>query len=284
MMSAQQKSWAQALQWYVENGVDESLLDAPPNRLASRAVPAPPPVVMVEEPRPQEVAPALIQAKSAVVDQALVLAAGAQTLADLQAAIQEFEGIALKKTASHMVFADGYSRASIMVIGEVPGTEEDRSGKPFMGAEGQMLDRILQSIGLSRTETDPLRAVYLSNILNWRPPGNRKPVASEIELSLPFIERHIQLVQPKILVLCGGLAAQALLGTGESISKLRKVWHEYRPKTAALTAKAEPIPAIVTYHPAYLLKTPSQKRAVWADMLALQHQRKALGIFPETSA
>ena len=166
-----------------------------------------------------------------------------------------------------------------MLVGEAPGADEDRQGKPFVGASGQLLDRILACIGLDRTQEDPLSSVYISNILNWRPPGNRTPNPAEIAVSLPFIERHIQLVKPKILILCGGVSAKALLGRDESISRLRKGWHDYRPQTAQLqNADAQPIPAIATYHPAYLLRTPAQKRAVWADMLSVQEKRNALEI------
>ena len=162
-------------------------------------------------------------------------------------------------------------------MGEAPGGDEDRLGKPFVGVSGQLLDRIFASIGISRADTDPKKSVYISNILNWRPPGNRTPSPAEVEISLPFIEKHIMLAQPKIVILCGGVSAKALLGTDESISKLRKTtWRDYRPQTAELGYSGSNFSIMTTYHPAYLLRTPSQKRAVWADMLALDAKRDAL--------
>jgi uracil-DNA glycosylase family 4 len=203
-------------------------------------------------------------------NEARKLALAASTLEDLRAAIQTFDGIALKRTATNMVFADGNPSAPVMLIGEAPGADEDRIGKPFVGVSGQLLDRIFSHIGLSRAETDPVKSLYIANILNWRPPGNRTPSAGEIEASLPFIERHIALVKPKLLILCGGVSAQALLNRTEGISKLRNRWHDYLPRTEGIAGdNPASIPAIATYHPAYLLRTPSQKRAVWQDMLAL---------------
>jgi DNA polymerase len=150
-------------------------------------------------------------------------------------------------------------------------------GKPFVGVSGQLLDRILKCIDLDRTQEDAQRAIYISNILNWRPPGNRTPSPAEVEVSLPFIERHIQLVKPKILILCGGVSAKALLSTNDGISKLRKSWKPYRTLTPGL-GQGDPIPAIATYHPAYLLRTPSQKKAVWEDMLNIDAKRAELGL------
>lgn len=202
------------------------------------------------------------------------LARSAQTLDALREAIAAFDGIALKKTATNLVFCDGDPAASVMLIGEAPGGDEDRLGKPFVGASGQLLDRILACIGLNRASENPVQSLYISNILNWRPPGNRTPNAAEIEASLPFIERHIALARPRLLVLSGTVPAQALLNRGESISKLRGKWHDYIPRTEGIGG--ETIPALATYHPAYLLRTPAQKRAVWQDMLALEARLKSL--------
>ena len=163
-----------------------------------------------------------------------------------------------------------------MLIGEAPEADEDRAGKPFAGEGGQLLDRILACIGIDRTASDPENAIYIASLLNWRPPGNRSPSAAELELSLPFIERHIALVKPKLLVFCGGGAAKALLNTNDGISKLRGRWHSYVAQTPGM--ESTPIPAIATYEPALLLKTPSQKRAVWHDMLMLAEKRQELGI------
>lgn len=270
-----------ALQYYLDNGVDEALLDTPIDRTA---IVEKPQTKMVKAPGPSSSPKASEQpaerflGKSDAHAEAVRLAQGAKTLEDLREAIASFEGIAIKKTATNLVFCDGNPKAPVMLVGEAPGADEDRQGKPFVGVSGQLLDRILACVNLSRAEEDPAKAVYISNILNWRPPGNRTPAPAEIEVSLPFIEKHIQLVQPKLLILCGGVSAKSLLGSGDSISRLRQKWHDYLPQTPELKEGASLIPAIATYHPAYLLRTPAQKRAVWADMLELQEKRRALGL------
>ena len=199
------------------------------------------------------------------------LAIAAQTLDELRDAIAAFEGIALRRTAISMVFADGNPQSSVMIIGEAPGADEDRIGKPFVGVSGQLLDKMLGCIGLSRDAENPARGFYVSNIINWRPPGNRTPTAAEIDISLPFIERHIALANPKLLLLSGGVAAQALLNRTEGVSRLRKSWHDYRPRTDGIGGPVS-IPALATYHPSYLLRTPAQKRAAWQDLLTLQEK------------
>lgn len=191
------------------------------------------------------------------------LAAKAGTLEDLQAVIETFEGCSLKRTARNTVFARGSQAARIMVIGEAPGKEEDESGEPFTGPAGHLLDRMLASIGL---EGDQL---YLSNILNWRPPGNRTPTQDEIALCLPFIERHIALKKPDILILVGGLAAQTLLREGAGITRLRGQWHEYAVRDACGEPTGQTLPALPIFHPSYLLRRPPEKRLAWKDMLAL---------------
>jgi DNA polymerase len=187
------------------------------------------------------------------------------TLDELRDAIAGFDGLEIKKTASQIVFADGNPKASVMVIGEVPGAEDDRAGKPFTGESGQLLDRIFAAIGLNRADH-----FYVTSFLNWRPPGNRSPTPSEFMISLPFIERHIALVAPDILLVCSAAAAQALTGRKEGISRVRKTEHIYKPVTAGLESGVSGLPMIVTYSPDYLLQTPLQKRAVWADILALE--------------
>lgn len=225
------------------------------------------------------------------LQEAINIASQATNLQELQESIAEFNGISLKKTATNMVFSDGCPEASIMVVGEAPGADEDRLGKPFVGLSGQLLDKIFGSIGLSRSGKDPHNSIYISNILNWRPPGNRTPSPEEILVSLPFIERHIQLINPKVLVLAGGVSAKALLGKEQSISRLRKVWHEYQPSYLNENNKnnnqenekkedQNSIITLATYHPAYLLRTPTQKRALWADMIMLQKKRIELGLLP----
>ncbi len=268
-----------ALQFYLDHGVDEALVDAPVDRTKIKAKPVA--AIVASSPQAQPATPSLSESARAQPEpllgasdarvEAVKLAKAANTLDELREAIAAFDGIAIKKTATNLVFADGNPQADVMLIGEAPGADDDRQGKPFVGASGQLLDKILACIDLSRTEEDPFKSVYISNILNWRPPGNRTPSPAEIEVSLPFIERHIQLVQPKVLIFCGGVSAKALLASGDSISRLRNKWHDYKPQS--LDDDAAAIAGIVTYHPAYLLQTPAQKRAVWSDMLSIKEKR-----------
>lgn len=273
------QAYKAALEWHLDNGADELLDNEPPKR-QQHAVIETPAEMIAPEPLPEK-RPAMAAApvtpllgRSDARAESEKLAAAANTLDDLREAIAAFDGVALKKTATSLVFCDGNPKASIMLVGEAPGADEDRLGKPFVGVSGQLLDRILKCIDLDRTEEDPARAIYISNILNWRPPGNRTPSPAEIDVSLPFIEKHIVLVKPKLLILCGGVSAKALLNTEQSVSRLRGKWHGYTPSSPFLKDEA-PIPAIATFHPAYLLRTPSQKKAVWQDMLTLQAARAA---------
>ena len=272
-----------ALQWYLGHGVDEALAEEPVNRLAPQAPPAaidgtPSAATTAAPPVPSVMPSASMDAPPPrSIDkqkEAKDAAAKATTLEELRETIQSFEGNALKKTATHCVFAGGNPKANIMLIGDAPAAEEDREGKPFLGESGQLLDKIFQCIQINRDAQTPEDSLYLANILNWRPPGNRTPTQQEIDASLPFIEKHIALAQPKIIVLCGALTAKSLLRTGDSISKLRGKAHDYTPQT--LMEQGETIPAIVTYHPEYLLRTPAQKRAVWQDMLMLKDRVEKL--------
>ena len=164
-----------------------------------------------------------------------------------------------------------------MLIGEAPtAAEEDLEGKAFVGADGELLDKIFAAIDLYRAAEDAESSGYLSHILNWRPPGNRSPNQGEIGVSLPLIEKHIMLVKPKILILCGSITAKTLLGRSESISRLRGSWHDYKPQTAELGYEGNAIPAIATYHPSYLLSTPLQKRAAWQDFLSVKSKLREL--------
>lgn len=250
-----------ALKWQVDHGVDVILLDTPIDKTAPPPMPTrntlPSPVTEKTETKP------LMGAADAII-QAQKLAEACQTLEELSAAISAFDGLSLKKTATNMVFAAGDTDSDIMVVGDAPAADDDIQGTPFVGEDGKLLDKILASIGLSRTPENDQRGAYLTNMLNWRPPGNRTPTESEIAITLPFIERHIALVAPKILILCGGVAGKALMRRNESISKLRGALHDYQ------TPNGPVVKAMTTYHPAYLLRTPAQKKAVWADMLMLQ--------------
>lgn len=184
----------------------------------------------------------------------------AQTLEDLRQAVLDFEGCALKKTATNTVFSDGPSNASVMIVGEAPGADEDRIGKPFVGMSGQLLDKMLSTIGISREKN-----LYITNMLPWRPPGNRPPTTDELALCLPFVEKHIALIQPQCLILVGGTSAKALLNTKSGIIRLRGIWTDYKNQFMGKPVKALPI-----YHPAYLLRSPSNKRKAWQDMMLIQ--------------
>lgn len=276
-----------ALLWQVEHGIDLPLSDDiyVPAAPKARAQPVPAPAAVVAEPAaPQTqmmtggfdpaplarapIAPVVDDNMIAARAEAVRLAAAAQTLDDLRSAIAAFDGVPIKRHATNLVFADGNPKARIMVVGEAPGADEDRLGKPFVGVSGQLLDRMFAAIGLDRASDDPAHSIYISNILNWRPPGNRTPTTAEIEVSLPFIERHIQLVAPDILVLSGGVAAKALLNTTEGITKLRGRWITYSSIT--LPATGAMIQTMPMYHPSFLLRTPQKKRDAWADLLTIQ--------------
>jgi DNA polymerase len=192
-----------------------------------------------------------------VVRTAREAAAACRTLDELREALAAFEGCALRDTAMNLVFADGNPKADLMLIGEGPGAEEDRMGLPFVGPSGKLLDRMLAAIGRDRT------SAYITNIVPWRPPGNRNPSTDETTACLPFTERHIELIQPKVLVLLGATAAGTLLNRTEGITRLRGRWHSYE--------KTEPvIAAMPTFHPAYLLRQPAQKKRAWQDLLSIK--------------
>jgi uracil-DNA glycosylase family 4 len=261
-----------ALLMQIEAGADEAIAALPIDRFQPRPLPAParpaaapvPARPAPTRPVPRAPAPTALVAADTAIGAARASAASAATLAELRAAVEAFEGCALKETATHTVFAEGAERASAMFIGEAPGGDEDRIGKPFVGVSGQLLDRMIASIGLSRS----LNA-YITNILYWRPPGNREPSSEEIALCLPFVMRHIELVQPKVLVFLGGPSAKTLLGRAEGITRLRGKWHEFR--TQGMFERGEPpIAAMAMFHPAYLLRTPGAKREAWRDLLAIK--------------
>ena len=250
------------LAWYRDVGVDEAVGEAAVDLTAHHPPPTPasaPSGAPAKRSLPDGAA--LLAGREAVGADARTLAAGAATLAELKDALCRFDGCPLKHTATNLVFCDGNPRADIMLVGEAPGGEEDRQGLPFVGVSGQLLDRMLAGIGLDRTR------VYITNILPWRPPGNRQPNAGEIAVCLPFAERHIALVRPKVLVLAGGTAAKALLSTAEGITRLRGRWFDHTsPGLAA------PIPAMPIYHPAYLLRQPALKRDAWRDLLTIKQK------------
>ncbi|WP_089997151.1 uracil-DNA glycosylase [Cognatiyoonia koreensis] len=246
------------LEWQVELGVTDAICDAPVDRYA------------LETQRPKVVAAAIppppIAEPAAVDAVALVQAAAeqAQDLPSLAAAMEAFELCDLKKGAHKFVFSDGNPAARVMIVGEAPGREEDRAGKPFVGQAGQLLDKMLAAIGLNRATEDPAQSIYITNVLPWRPPSNRTPDADEIAMMLPFLNRHVALVDPKILILMGNTPCQALLGRA-GITRIRGQWMDVLDRSA-----------MPMFHPAYLLRQTAAKRDAWADLLAVQAKLKTL--------
>jgi len=279
------------LQWQIEMGADEAIGDVAIDRLAApvsplpnppppagegsasarmRASTAPPPSQRPAASfRPAAATPprALTESAAEPAQSARALAAQAPTIEALAALVAGFDACPLKRTATNTVFADGNPQAPIMIIGEAPGADEDRIGKPFVGRAGQLLDRMLAAIDLDRT------GVQITNVIYWRPPGNRKPTAQETAACLPFVFRHIVLSRPKVLVLAGSTAATSLLDTTEGITRLRGRWFDL-----AIPGLDAPLPALPTFHPAYLLRTPERKREAWRDLLALRAKLAELGV------
>ena len=189
---------------------------------------------------------------------------GITTLADLQSAMAKLDDCLLKHTASNLCFADGNPGARLMIIGEAPGRDEDRMGVPFVGADGQLLDKMIATIGLDRA------SVYLTNLLPWRPPGNRSPTDEETAMLLPWLFRHVQLAKPEIVLLLGGAAAKLVLGSHDGIMKLRGCWRDVD------FGDGVPRPVLASLHPAYLLRSPAQKRLAFEDLLLLAKQLAAV--------
>jgi uracil-DNA glycosylase len=265
------------LDWYRSMGVDEVIgerpidrtqpaevasgrhgdvaASGPPRPTASSAGGAtPPPVSRAAAHRP------VLQSPGSAVASAREIAAACHDLAALEAAVGAFDGCTLRETALNLCFADGSPHAEVMLIGEAPGAEEDRLGRPFVGQSGKLLDKMLATIGLHRA------SVYITNVIYWRPPGNRSPTQAEIAACQPFLERQVELLKPKVIVFLGGIAARGLLGVKEGVTKLRGRRFVY---TAADGTR---IPAMVTFHPAFLLRQPGQKRFAWRDLLALRQR------------
>jgi DNA polymerase len=271
---------AALLRWYVEQGVDEAIGEEPIDRFAApppptaaaavtpiaSAVPRAPTPLRAPPPPPAAPRGPVPLESPQLVEDARALAEGCTTLAELESAIRGFEGCALKRTAKNTVFADGTPGAPVMIVGEAPGADEDRLGKPFVGVSGQLMDRMMGAIGLTRDG-----GFYITNILFWRPPGNRTPTTTEQGMCLAFTRRHIELARPKVLVLAGGVAVKAVLDTTEGITRLRGKWTGYTLDDGSV------IPTMPTFHPAYLLRTPASKRQSWQDLLAIDKRLKELG-------
>lgn len=249
-------------------GVDEVISPTSHNRFNEISdtleLTTPPSATMSIERKSPGVAP-LISPKVAH-STANAAAQSAQSLEELRAALLAFEGCALKYTATNLVFGDGNPKARVMLIGEAPGADEDRQGLPFVGQSGQLLDKMFAAIGLTR------ESFYITNIIPWRPPGNRQPTPGEAEACLPFVKRHIDLVSPDFLILVGGTATKTLLGGRDGIVRLRGAWKEY----ISDTGKKMKVMAI--FHPAYLLRSPGQKREVWLDLLKVKHTLIEAGV------
>jgi uracil-DNA glycosylase len=265
-MNSEDREGALALlRWYIEMGADETIGAEPSDRLAPpvrRVSPASTAALTGPQPaRPAPAAPppALSESLGEAAQSARRLTAGADSVEALATLVAEFDGCPLKRTATNTVFIDGNPAAPVVIIGEAPGADEDRIGRPFVGRAGQLLDRMLAAIGLDRT------GVLITNVVYWRPPGNRTPTAAEIAACLPFVFRLIALVRPQILVLSGGTAASALLPQGQGITRLRGRWFEL-----AVPGIEQPVPTLPMFHPSFLLRTPERKREAWRDLLSLR--------------
>jgi uracil-DNA glycosylase len=265
------------LRLQIEWGADEALEDAPVDRL-DLPPPAPrpaAPTVPAALPRVVPMVPPVARVGVAppIVARAEAAAAAATTLDALRATLEGFDGCPLHATATNLVFADGNPDSGLMLIGEAPGADEDRAGKPFVGASGRLLDKMLASIGLDRTQ------VLITNLIPWRPPGNRAPTDSEVLTCLPFLLRHIALARPRRVVLLGAMATKAITGNTAGIRKLRGKW-----LSLPVPGLEAPVPTLPMLHPAFLLRTPGAKRDAWADWLLLRrHLDNVNGIVTENS-
>lgn len=251
------------LDWQAELGADLPIGDLPVDRYAAPSPTAPvrpvaAPTGGASSPARAAQANAPAHAADDPVVRATASAAAAMDLPSLRAAMEGFDGCDLKQGARTLVFSDGVPGARVMIIGEAPGRDEDLQGKPFVGRAGQLLDRMLAPIGLARSHPDPARAVYITNLIPWRPPQNRKPTAQEMAMMAPFAHRHLALADPDIVVLMGNTACEGLLGRS-GITRLRGQWTELAGRSC--------LPML---HPAYLLRNPAAKRETWADLLSLR--------------
>lgn len=259
-----------ALQWYVDMGVEEAHDDEPRNYFAAPApvastvaLPSSPKVLpAIEMPSRQPATVSSLPLSSSLaasIAEAQRLADEAKTLEELRAAVCGFEGCSLKKTATNTVFGDGNPASKLMLIGEAPGADEDIKGIPFCGVSGKLLDKMLAAIGYDRSN------YYITNTLFWRPPGNRAPSMDELAMCKPFVQKHIALIDPDLIVLVGGVAAKSLLATEQGITRLRGKNYTYRTP-----CKDKVYNVAVIYHPSYLLRQPVAKRATWQDLLAIK--------------
>lgn len=257
-----------ALRWLVEAGADEAMGEEPLNRFKPRPAatePKQPPTVATTS-RTTLVPATPAPSADDPIGQAMAAAAACATLAQLNAALEAFEGCSLKRHATRTVFADGTPAHRILAIGEAPGKDEDAAGLPFVGRAGKLLDRMLAAIGLDRKVN-----VYITNVLNWRPPGNRDPSPEEAATCLPFLRRHIELVDPELIILLGAVAVRHVMGKSEGIMRVRGHWLEYR-------VNGRMVPVMPTLHPAYLLRRPIDKKLAWRDLQAIAEKIRVLGL------
>jgi DNA polymerase len=255
-----EKTARELLAFYAEAGVDALVAEAPVNRFARADAPAQrtAPQVRAAEVKGARAAPVNVPASpDAAALAARDIVEQIASLEELRAALDKFEGCALRATATQLVFADGNPQARVMLVGEAPGRDEDIEGLPFVGRSGKLLDRMLAAIGLDRTH------VYIANIIPWRPPGNRTPTPQESAICLPFVRKQIELVNPDVLVCLGGPSATTLLGVKDGITKTRGRWFNFNTGTREIRA-------MPTFHPAFLLRSPLQKRLAWRDFLAVK--------------
>src|SRR5580658_501082 len=274
-----------ALSWLLDAGADEALQDEPVDRFsvaapARAAAPKPPSMRSAPEtirPKTEFAKPSTPKAALLAVDtdsigRATEIAASCNSLGELKAALEAFEGSALKKLATNTVFADGTPDYHIMLIGEAPGREEDLAGVPFVGRAGKLLDKMLAAIGLDRKTS-----AYITNVINWRPPENRDPSPEEAAICLPFLRRHIELVAPEIIIVLGAVAARHVMGRTDGIMRLRGKWLEYH-------VNGRMIPVMPTLHPAYLLRRAIDKKLAWRDLQAIDEKIKSLGLLERGAA
>lgn len=248
-----------ALEWQIDLGATEAIGDAPVNRY--EVVPASKPAPKIDTPVPQSAPPPPQAVEVPQVNAAEIardLAQAATDLAALRMQLEAFEHCEIRQGARNLVFGDGNPEARVMIIGEAPGADEDKQGLPFVGRAGQLLDKMFAAIDMDRAVADADKALYITNILPWRPPQNRDPSPEEVDMLRPFVRRHVELVNPDVLVLMGNHACHALLGK-KGITRLRGNWTEALGK-----------PVMPMFHPAYLLRNPAAKREAWADLLELK--------------
>ncbi|WP_161510539.1 uracil-DNA glycosylase [Bartonella quintana] len=261
-------SYEELLSFYKESGVDAVLSDVPIDRFSQASSSTQELKKVIDTPHHQSVSPTIKQHSyplphSSTIQRepsAIEIAKGANTLDELKSALLAFNGCSLKLTAKSTCFSDGTAGSPLMIIGEAPGREEDIQGIPFVGKAGMLLNKILASIGLTR------KNVYIANTIPWRPPGNRTPTPREVALCRPFIERQIHLANPRILIALGGVAMQFLTGSQNGIIRTRGKWCTYESEDNIK------IPVMPTFHPAYLLRTPSQKKLTWKDFLEVKNR------------